>query len=389
MGHLPTDAEQEALFRDLAELIARRGSAGFLTSPIVIPHPRFLPDPWHGDLASAQILLRRLMLYAGLDLDADLEVYDRDEGLYHADTIAWFAGIEGGRCRFGVGSEQLGDPQVLIAAFCHEIAHAYRHHHGLPKDDRDWEERLTDLTTIYLGFGVLTANVTDRFLKSSYLRGNLAITKTQFTRAGYLPAQSMSFLLALQLVARNLPPSRCKALARQLETNQAEYLAHGVRHLRARRPEVLARLGLPDAGPLAEADLARFTRPLDGSEERVSVLADPDLFAKKNDKPNADRTVFALREGLGWYFFVVAIGVGIVCWTLLMLGGDSMNPLLVPGVGVLLATGALVARERRYFCTDQECGTRIPLDAAVCPGCGGQVGGRIRAKREIFAGEED
>ena len=388
MGHLPTDAEQEVLFRDLAEVISRRGSAGFLTSPIVLPHPRFLPDPWHGDLASARVLLRRLMLYAGLDLDADLEVYDPDEGLYHADTIAWFAGIENGRCRFGVDSEQLGDPQVLIAAFCHEIAHAYRHHHGLPKSDRDWEERLTDLTTVYLGFGVLTANVTDRFLKSSYLRGNMAITQTRFTRAGYLPAQSMCFLLALQLVARGLPPSRCRALARQLETNQAEYLIHGVRHLRARRAEVLARLGLPDAGPLAEADLARFTRPLDGSEKRVSVSSAPGLFTKK-EKPNAGRTVFALREGLGTYFVVVAIGVGIVCWTLFVWGGDTMNPLIVPGVGVLLATGALVARKRRYFCTDQECVTRIPLDAAVCPGCGGQVGGRIRRKQEIFADEEE
>jgi len=32
MGYLPTEVEQEVLFRDLAEVIARRGSAGFLTS---------------------------------------------------------------------------------------------------------------------------------------------------------------------------------------------------------------------------------------------------------------------------------------------------------------------------------------------------------------------
>lgn len=66
MAYLPSDAEQEELLSDLAEIISRRGSGAFLTSPIVMPHPRFLPDAWQGDLASAQILLRRLMLYAGL-----------------------------------------------------------------------------------------------------------------------------------------------------------------------------------------------------------------------------------------------------------------------------------------------------------------------------------
>ncbi|HEY2295003.1 MAG TPA: hypothetical protein VGM86_30225, partial [Thermoanaerobaculia bacterium] len=103
MAYLPSDAEQEELLSDLAEIISRRGTGVFLTSPIVMPQPRYLPDAWHGDLASAQILLRRLMLYAGLDLAADLRVYDRHEALYHREgTLAWFAGIEGGRCRFGV-----------------------------------------------------------------------------------------------------------------------------------------------------------------------------------------------------------------------------------------------------------------------------------------------
>jgi hypothetical protein len=65
-----------------------------------------------------------------------------------------------------------------------------------------------------------------------------------------------------------------------------------------------------------------------------------------------------------------------------------VNPLPVIGIGVALLTWLLVKRGRRYLCTDSSCGTPIPADATVCPGCGGRIGGRIRVKEEIFANEE-
>lgn len=389
MTYLPSDAEQEELLSDLAEMISRRGSGVFLTSPIVMPHPRYLPDAWQGDLASAQILLRRLMLYAGLDLAADLRVYDRSEARYHREgAIAWFAGIEGGRCRFGVEASQIDDPQILIAALCHEIAHAYREHHGLCTADRDREEKLTDLTTVYLGFGILTANASDRYEQTGYLQGNLAVTRTRFTRTGYLPAQSMSFLLAVQALARNLPPARRKGLARQLETNQAEYFARGLRHLESRRSEVLSRLGLPgDVAALGEPDLERFTRPLGGGKEKVAVLHEPDLFAKDDRKPdNAGRTVFALREGLGGSVILGAI-FGSLVGALISMAWEQTNPLVIACLAVAGA-GALGLRKRRYRCADSQCNARIPPEATECPKCGGRIGGRIRTKWEMFANED-
>ncbi len=384
MTYLPSEAEQEVLLTGLAEIISRRGSGVFLTSPIVIPHPRYLPDPWHGDLDSAQILLRRLMLYAGLDLAADLRVYDRSEARYHHEgTIAWFAGIEGGRCRFGLEVSQLDDPQILIAALCHEIAHAYREHHGLRDADAYREERLTDLTTVYLGFGVLTANASDRFERTRYMR----VTKSKFTQTGYLSPQAMSFLLAVQVLARDLPPARRKELARQLDTNQAEYLVRSLRHLEARRSEVLSRLGLPaDAAALEKPDLERFTRPLDGGEEKVAVLHEPDLFDRK---PNAGRTVYALREGLGRYFVLVLLGGLFGGWigVLVATRWEHGHPLILACLGALL-TGALGWSRRRYFCTDRECKAEIRPEATECPKCGGRIGGRIRTKKEMFADED-
>jgi len=240
MAHLPSEAEQERLLRDLAELIASRGSAEFLTAPIVEPSRRFLPDEWTGDLAGTQTLLRRLMLYAGLDLDAHLHVYDGEEPREDSKhAIAWFAGIEGNRCLFGLDVRQLDDPQILIAALCHEVAHAYRHRHGLVKADRDREEQLTDLTTVFLGFGIFNTNAADRFRQSAWVIGNMQHTERSLRQAGYLPAEHMCFLLAAQIVARDLPPRRIKALTRLLEINQAEYLTRGVAHLAKRRNELL------------------------------------------------------------------------------------------------------------------------------------------------------
>ena len=64
-------------------------------------------------------------------------------------------------CLFGVDVEQLGDGLGVTATMAHEVAHAFRSRFGLALTDPeriDEEERLTDLTTIYLGAGVLTTN---------------------------------------------------------------------------------------------------------------------------------------------------------------------------------------------------------------------------------------
>jgi hypothetical protein len=68
----------------------------------------------------------------------------------------------------------------------HEVAHAYRSHHRLQVDDRDREELLTDLTTIYLGFGILSVNNSYRFRKSGSLEGSLAYTRWSTSSSGYL-----------------------------------------------------------------------------------------------------------------------------------------------------------------------------------------------------------
>lgn len=391
MAYLPSEEAQERLLRDLGELIAARGSAAFLTAPIVEPDKRFLPDSWNGDLTSTQVLLRRLMLYAGLDLAADLQVGEPPE-IDGKHVLAWFSGIEKGRCRFGLDIAQLGDAQILIAALCHEIGHAFRTRHGLVKADRSREEDLTDLTTVYLGFGIFTVNASDRFEQTFHLEGNMQYTKRRLTQAGYLSPQDMSFLLAAQLVARGLSPARCKAVARRLETNQAEYLPRAVRHLTERRAELLAALGLPpDAAGLDKPDLEPFTRPLDGSERKIAVTFEKAaLPADRKAGPIESHRVFALRERLGPVIAAAFLVGGIGLWVTYMVnlsGGGAILSLLLATAGAG-ASVYILARKRAYYCSDTECTKRIPHGAETCPACGCRIGGWIKSKSEMYQDED-
>jgi hypothetical protein len=153
---------------------------------------------------------------------------------------------------------------------------------------------------------------------------------------------------------------------------------------------VLSRLGLPwEAGTFVEPDIGRFTGPLDGSEKRISVRSDPDLSTAKDRERNAHHTIFALRQGSGVDVFLVLLGALLGCWIWAILDLDRAWANLAVGACLGgIATGLLCLGQRRYRCTDTSCKTRIPAEATVCPGCGGRVGGRIRSKREIYAGEE-
>lgn len=251
MDLLPDEAEREHLLDDLAELIEAAGSDRFLTAAILEPNDRSFPDPWTPDAAGVERLLRRLLGYAtlgGLTLTLEIAQFSETAGHVrmdgtaggHQGTAAWFDGIRDGVCAFGVDTIGLRDPMGLIGTLAHEVAHAYRHEKQLRQPITAHEERLTDLTTVYLGSGILTTNATQRF--RSGRRG--AGSWYSRAHAGYLSMQAMSFLLAAQIVARGVPAS---PIARALSPNQRACFAAA--HAQFARPTLLARLGLPLTAP--------------------------------------------------------------------------------------------------------------------------------------------
>ncbi len=252
--------ERDWLLAGLRGLILRQGATRFLSAPIREPSPRDFPDDFRADEASVGRLLRRILGYAGMpDMEVELETFsqpDRVKALDahgraaewgHDGAAAWFAGIAGDSCSFGVAEERIGDDPVgLVATLCHEVAHAWRHFHQLAVRDRDVEERLTDLTTVYLGFGLLTTNGSYRYRASFELDGANTVTRWSHSRLGYLSPEEMSFLLAAQVRARGLSWLARRRLAGKLEANQAASFRWALRKLR-RVDELRVELGLEAA----------------------------------------------------------------------------------------------------------------------------------------------
>jgi hypothetical protein len=217
-----TDGDRDWIVHQLTRLIARAGRERFLRAPIVEPTDEFFPDRWSPDVAGVRAIALRLLTHAGLSLGAELELFDHDDERVdagrHGVTTAWYAGRANGRCRFGVAVDRLDDPATVVMVLAHEVAHAFRDFHHLEVDDRDVEEQLTDLTAVYLGFGILVANGASRY-RTATVDGGTASTWTDL-RMGYLPAPMLACALAVQARTRALTPPQIRRLATLLDTDQ-------------------------------------------------------------------------------------------------------------------------------------------------------------------------
>ena len=181
---LPAPLEREWLAAALETLIAARGEETFLTAPLLFPEDRFFPDRFTPDAPGVAALAKRLLGYAGLShLGVHIDTFENEQEIQelgldgkaskwsHRGAAAWFAGIERGTCLFGIETSKLSDALGLVAAMAHEVCHAFRQAHRLVRPERDMEEKLTDVTTVYLGFGVLTTAAAQRYITQSH--GNL------------------------------------------------------------------------------------------------------------------------------------------------------------------------------------------------------------------------
>jgi hypothetical protein len=231
MAELPLPLEREWLWAALQTLVDARGEQTFLTAPILLPDEAHFPDRWTPDADGVARLARRLLGYANLGhLDVDVEVFTeptevREVGMdgrasatAHVGAAAWFAGIRGGVCFFGAEADQLDDALGLVGAMAHEVAHAFRRSHRLEHRDRDMEEKLTDVTTVYLGFGVLTTAASARFITRHH--DNLGSSYAH-KQQGYLAPHEMAFMVASQLLLRGYDSRTARPVVKALSANQA------------------------------------------------------------------------------------------------------------------------------------------------------------------------
>jgi hypothetical protein len=293
MDLLPGEHEQMELLDGLAAIIEARGFETFVVAPLLEPDPRFFPEPWEPSGRGVRALALRLLRHAGLEReDASVTLFGESRALgEHAGAVAWFAGMQGATCTFGVHRNQLREHDAIVGTLCHEVAHAYRLLTGLAEAHDRLEEENTDLTTVYLGFGLLSTNNAYRF-RIRALGNPYAGTEWSTTRTGYLSPQAMAFALAAQVTARGFSAPESNRIGRLLETNQQAFFHAARKRLKNDIVGLRLRLGLPPIetwpgpqpvtfGPLP--DDARFD-PNDGA----AVVGD--------EPSNEGRNVFRLRE---------------------------------------------------------------------------------------------
>jgi len=375
MSFLPTDEERDWLGQSLRDLIRARGIAQFAGAPLLTPSDEDFPDPWDGSVRAAHRITQRLMHHAGIgDLRISLTALPDDDAapddVWDAGTAGWFSGIEDGRARFGIQPKEIGDPDSVVGIMAHEVAHAWRQQHGLIDPDRDTEEHLTDVTTIFLGFGILTTNATEKYRSWRKLRA----TAHQMKSLGYLPAPAMSWLLALQASARGDKSERA-AIRHYLEPNQRGWFDESMEKIAA-DPRYLDALMLPPRGSWPAAAARTAVRVVDPRADEVREAPSP--VERGETTRNAGQTAYridstnpAMRFILGAWFGLVA---GLIVTMFVGSNVEMFRSLRATQltVGVAAVAGAIVAlsRPRSYRCSDISCRAFVPCDSAICPTCG-------------------
>ncbi|HEX2831449.1 MAG TPA: hypothetical protein VHW00_00450 [Thermoanaerobaculia bacterium] len=375
MQYLPNPDEQRWLTRYMRRLIENMGHEQFVLAPILEPSRKWFPEEWFATVHDAHLLTQRLMHYAGLrDLRFTIEGYiatdiaDTESG----DASGYFSGIRDGMAHFGLKQTTLTDPEVAAGTMAHEVAHAWRHVHRdrLEPAAKDQEEILTDITTVYLGFGVLTTNDTYRFRSE----GNMREQRWASSSYGYLPLQAMSFLLGMQLAAR-ARDEEISAIETQLEPNQRRAVLETIDEFASQ--DILDLLALPPRETWPEPDIEAHDIALIEPDARMAIEIE-----NPADDPQRNRGQYVYRSERERSGSMQPQGVGFLILALLFFGvvlaaalGGNMKAAGFLGFFAFLFLLSFVFRkpQREYFCSDTDCRQPLTLEDTVCSACGGTI----------------
>jgi hypothetical protein len=201
-----------------------------LHGEVLLPQTVFPPGSYTGNEGDVGAVLRRLCDRMGVPVESVAIEFDDEPDVApdpRVPVAQRFSGAAGEyRSRDGVAvlairRRQLRHPVALAATLAHELAHARLLGERRIHPGRSDGEQLTDLTTIFLGAGVFTANAAFDFSRT---QGGW-----QSSHLGYLGETLSGYALAyFALLRGELEPSWAAAL----DTNPRAYLRQGLRYLR-------------------------------------------------------------------------------------------------------------------------------------------------------------
>ena len=342
MRALPPPERRVWLLEQLDWLLEDSGRTRFCQGPLAEGR---LPTTWLADQASVEALLRTLMSEAGLDkLEVHVELHELPSELLSLagdqpsrGAPAWVALLLDNQVTFGVERARLRD-ESLLGSLCREVARVWRLARGLSHDDSELEELLVDLTSIYLGFGLPVLR------RAWALRAApIAVIGQHLSPAagGYLPPQSVSYVLAAQLLLHDGGRRNERSILGQLEPNQQALLREGLSYLR---------------GP--------------GKQALNALRGDPKLPDIAYETPPRPVQRVRTRSGLRGMIIGALIGAAVGLLGVAVFKAPQTLG-LIPVCAVLL--GAAGWFTKSVSCSG--CGARLAEDDVLCGSCGGLVTG--------------
>jgi hypothetical protein len=189
-------------FNRLAKML---GHKRMLEAKLVLPDAEHFPDPYDKSDAAAERMFCRICDYMQVDRSRiDLEIFP-DETDELKDMLPYWKGSHDGcaglyvhpddeshRMVVALRSSQLDDPMALVATLAHELGHVILLGDGLMEHSVKDMEPMTDLITVFLGFGIFNANCAARLTKWQDERKQGWSMK----RLGYLPEEIYGYALA-------------------------------------------------------------------------------------------------------------------------------------------------------------------------------------------------
>jgi hypothetical protein len=163
---------------------------------VILPHPEFFPDPFHGREEDARRMLDHVCGYMDIDpTTVELSLYEDRNPVYDGEWRHGTAGLyhaEAGKFRIWVEVANLNDPLGMVATMAHELGHVHLLGHGRISDETEDHELLTDLLTVYFGLGVFSANAV---IREHYWHAG-QVSGWSMGRRGYLGMPVYGYALA-------------------------------------------------------------------------------------------------------------------------------------------------------------------------------------------------
>ncbi len=212
------------------------GDAFFKETDLILPTKDFFPESAQDPTETAEITFRYVKRYAGMEeWPCKLEAQDPDPDYKVAPTTiikpeehspaGTYSDYNLENVIITYNPSIVSSPNMLIATFAHELAHfltASCKEHP-PGGWENWEFA-TDITAVFMGFGIFSAN--SAFSFSQFSDGN--IIGWNSSNSGYLSEPEFSFALAIFLKLKNIEPT---TIYQYLDLNIKTYVKKSIKEL--------------------------------------------------------------------------------------------------------------------------------------------------------------